>query len=113
MPDENCREQLFEYELKKRPYDENIDIKALAKMTEGYTSSDISFLVKESARNSFEASLQTEDKHIVKISQDVLELVIRNTRPSVSSDEVRRYEKMRDEFERRRSSHRPHVGFRL
>jgi transitional endoplasmic reticulum ATPase len=113
MPDENCREQLFEYELKKRPHDENIDIKTLAQMTEGFTSSDISFLVKESARNSFEASLQTEDKHVVKISQDILEHVIQNTRPSVSSDEVNRYEKMRDEFERGRNSHRPHVGFRL
>lgn len=113
MPDERCREQLFEYELKKRPHEGNIDITKLAKMTDGFTSSDISFLVKESARRSFEASLQTEDKHVVKISQEILELVIRNSRPSVSSDEVSRYEKMRDEFERGCGSRRPRVGFRL
>jgi transitional endoplasmic reticulum ATPase len=111
MPDENCREQLFEYELKNRPHEESIDIKALAKMTEGYTSSDISFLVKESARNSFEASLKTEDKHIVKINQETLESVIRNTQPSVSTDEVRHYEKLRDEFENKRKYNRPRVGF--
>jgi transitional endoplasmic reticulum ATPase len=114
MPDERCREQLFEYELNKRPHAEDIDIKALAKMTEGFTSSDISFLVKESARNSFEASLQTADKHIVGINQETIELVIHNTRPSVTSDEVLHYERMRDEYERgRNSGNRNRIGFCL
>jgi F0F1-type ATP synthase delta subunit len=69
--------------------------------------------VKESARNSFEASLQTEDKHIVKINQEALEVVIRNTRPSVSSEAIRHYEKLRDEFERDHNTNRPRIGFCL
>lgn len=112
MPDEDCREQIFEYELKKRPHEEDIDFKVLVKMTEGFSSSDISFLVKESARNSFEASLKTEDKHIVKISQSILESVIMEMRPSVTADEVKHYEKMRDEYVKGRKAERPRVGYK-
>ena len=111
MPDIDCRRQIFELELKKRPHEDNIDLELLSRLTEGYTSSDISYMVKESARNSFEASIQTQDKQAVKISQAMLEDVISKTRPSVSADEVRQYEKMRDEYIRKNGSERRRIGF--
>jgi transitional endoplasmic reticulum ATPase len=111
LPDEPCRKQLFEYELTKRPHEENIDFNALVKMTEGFSPSDIAYLVKESARTSFEACLKNEDKHVVKINQQMLEDVIRASHPSVSRSDVMQYEKMRDELN---SSWRPQprIGFR-
>ena len=111
MPDIDCRRQIFELELKKRPHEDNIDLELLSRLTEGYTSSDISYMVKESARNSFEASIQTQDKQAVKISQAMLEDIISKTRPSVSADEVRQYEKMRDEYIRKNGSERRRIGF--
>ena len=111
MPDVECRRQIFELELRKRPHEEDIDMELLSKLTDGYTSSDISYIVKESARNSFEASIQTEDKCAVKISQALLEDVISKTRPSVSPDEVRQYEMMRDEYIRKDGNERRRVGF--
>lgn len=83
----------------------------LSKLTDGYTSSDISYIVKESARNSFEASIQTEEKKAVKISQKILEEIISRTKPSVSPDEVRRYEMMRDEYIRKNGDEKRRIGF--
>lgn len=111
MPDAECRRQIFELELKKRPHEQDIDIELLSKLTDGYTSSDISYIVKESARSSFEASIQTAEKKAVKISQKMLEEIISRTKPSVSPDEVRRYEMMRDEYIRKNGNERRRIGF--
>lgn len=111
LPDISCRKQLFELELSKRPHDEDIDMEELARLTEGYTSGDISFMVKETARNAFEECLKRDRGTIVKISETMLRNVIKMTRPSVSHDDVRRYEKMRDEFVNHNKNDRPRIGF--
>lgn len=111
MPDEECRRQIFELELNKRPHDEGIDVGLLSRLTDGYTSSDISYMVKESARNSFEASIRNETHNVVKISQRMLEDVISQTKPSVSQDEVHYYEKMRDEYIKKNGPERQRIGF--
>ena len=111
MPDLECREQLFGLELNKRPHEDGIDCKELARLTDGYTSSDISYMVKETARNAFEACLGTEDKHLVKITQEMLTKVISNTRPSVTPSDVKMYERMRDEYVRTAKEERPRIGF--
>ena len=111
LPDISCRKQLFELELSKRPHDEDIDMEELARLTDGYTSSDISFMVKETARNAFEECLKRDSGTIVKINETMLQNVIKATRPSVSHDDVRRYEKMRDEFVEHNKKDRPRIGF--
>jgi len=111
LPDISCRKQLFELELGKRPHDEDIDMEELARLTDGYTSSDISFMVKETARTAFEECLKRDRGTIVKISETMLRNVIKMTRPSVSHDDLRRYEKMRDEFVEHNKKDRPRIGF--
>ena len=111
LPDISCRKQLFELELGKRPHDLDIDMEELARLTDGYTSSDISFMVKETARTAFEECLKCDNQEIVKISETMLRNVIKVTRPSVSHDDVRRYEKMRDEFVEHDKKDRPRIGF--
>jgi transitional endoplasmic reticulum ATPase len=113
MPDDLCREQLFEYELAKRPHDETIDLKKLVRLTAGYNSSDIAYLVKESARCAFEATLAQENlEKVSNITQELLEEQIRNTSPSVSSADMRRYERMRDEFTHKENESRYRIGFK-
>ena len=68
-------------------------------------------MVKETARNAFEASIRDEGQGLVKISEAMLRDVVKSTRPSVSSDEVKRYEKMRDDFTKRNKNERPRIGF--
>ena len=111
LPDKECRKQLFEIELDKRPHDTDIDVDALARMTDGYTSSDISYMVKETARNAFEASVMSDNSEIVKISEEMLRSVVASTRPSVTRDEVRKYERMRNEYMKCSKNERPRIGF--
>ena len=110
LPDDNARKELIELELVKRPHDE-IDTNHIAKLTHGYTSSDISFIVKECARRSFDVSVQA--KHLVKINQDLLERTIAETRPSVTPDELKQYEKMNEKFIKGKNNERPRIGFNI
>lgn len=111
MPDFESRKQLFDIELKKRPHEKDIDMETLARMTNGFTSSDISYVVKETAIRAFEASLQTDDEQVVKINEAMLEEAVRDTRPSVTPEEVRRYEQMRDNYLRQNKEERRKIGF--
>ena len=111
LPDQDCRKQLFEIELSKRPHDADINLDELASITEGYTSSDISYMIKETARNAFEACLKKDDGTIVKISESMLRDVIMTTRPSVTREDVKKYEKMRDDYQKRNKDERPRIGF--
>ena len=111
LPDLDCRKQLFEIELSKRPHEADIDMEELAQITDGYTSSDISYMVKETARNAFEASLLMEGNSVVKINESMLRDVVKATKPSVTRDEVHKYERMRDEFVKRSNAERPRIGF--
>lgn len=109
LPDEKVRHKLFELELRDRPHSE-IDFGKLVSLTDGFTSGDITFLVKESARKSFEQSLSSPDKGVVPISQEILESTIRESNPSVTSGERHNYEKLRDSYERNRRQ-APKVGY--
>ena len=111
LPDEECRKQLFEIELNNRPHESDIDMEELARITDGYTSSDISFMVKETARNAFEASILMGNNTVVKISETMLRDVVKATRPSVTRDEIHKYERMRDEYVKRSNAERPRIGF--
>ena len=68
-------------------------------------------MVKETARKSFEASIKNENNSVVKISQKLLEEVIGQTSPSVTQEEVRNYEKIRDEYIRKNGNERRRIGF--
>ena len=48
-PDAATREEIFKIHLKDRPVSEDINYKELAELTDNYASSDIAFIVNESA----------------------------------------------------------------
>ena len=108
LPDEEARKELLEIELMKRPH-EDIDTAHIVELTKGYSSSDISFIVKECARCSFEESVKA--KHLVKINQTLLEKTIAETRPSVTYDELKQFERTKESFSRGQKNERPRIGF--
>lgn len=108
LPDEDARKELLEIELTKRPH-EDIDSARIVELTKGYSSSDISFIVKECARCSFEESVKA--KHLVKINQELLEKIITETRPSVTCDELKQFERTKESFSRGQKNERPRIGF--
>ena len=90
-PDKEARELLFKLYLKKRPVDLGVNYEMIAELTEFYVSSDIKFLVDEASRK----ALKTQER----ITQQLLENVIKNSKPSVSKVEIQKYEFLRQKFE--------------
>ena len=82
-PDFEARRGLFKLYLKSRPYDFGLDYEKLARITEGYVSADIELIVVDSAR----IALRQKSK----ITMAILEDVIAQTRPSLTSDELKKY----------------------
>lgn len=108
LPDEDARKELLELELLKRPH-EDIDTARIVELTKGYSSSDISFIIKECARCSFDASVKA--KRLVKIDQTLLEKTIAKTRPSVTIDELRHFERIKESYTKGQKKDRPRIGF--
>jgi transitional endoplasmic reticulum ATPase len=86
-PDRAARIEMLHLYLDNRPV-ESLDFEKIAEMTENYVSSDISFLVNESAREAL--------KERTKISQSHFEKVIRHHPPSVSLKQIKQYERFKD-----------------
>lgn len=104
LPDYEARKQLFKIHLEGRFNEDSIDIDQLARQTEGYVASDISYIVNEAAIESAMAD--------VPISQACLLDEISRTSPSVTQDDAEDYARMRAKFEQRSvGNQRRKVGF--
>ena len=91
QPDAETRALIFEINLSKRKCDFGIDYERLASLTENYISADIKMIVDKAARLTFRRKLS-------KITQQILEEVIAETKPTISIDIIRKHELIRDEF---------------
>ena len=106
-PDFDARKAMFEMFLKNRPIDFGIDYDRLSTLTANYVSSDIDFLVNEASR------LALKEK--ARITMQILEAMIKNTKSSVSLNELQKYEavraKMHGEVIEQKNVH-PRIGFK-
>ncbi len=83
-PDLEARKALFELSLSNRPVSEGLNFLELSELSSNYASSDIVFIVNEASRN---ALLERE-----KISQKHLVLSITKHQPSISANQIKRFE---------------------
>ncbi|EPJ7885242.1 ATP-dependent zinc metalloprotease FtsH [Raoultella terrigena] len=88
LPDFTARQALFGLLLKDRPT-YHVDIPGLAMLTEGYVTSDLSFMVNEAAKLALENHEPISDRHF--------SLVRTCVRPSVTEEQIRRYANFRSE----------------
>lgn len=113
LPDNEARAELFRIEIEKRP-NAGIDYELLAKATENYTGSDISFIVEESARLCFEETLDRQLEEPLPLSMTRLMDVIKNTHSSVSEIQRKEYLELKAKMEDKQAdSGRKKVGFVL
>ena len=91
QPDKETRIQLFKVGLKGRNTELGINYERLADLTENRVSSDITLIIDTAARIVFRNKIE-------KITQAVIEEAIMQIQPTVSTDEIRKCEKIRDEF---------------
>lgn len=106
VPDKEARMALFKLYLTKRPYDFGLNYLELAELTNNYVSADIQLIVNDASRSALH-------KHS-KITMDILKTAIANIRPSLSTSELRKYERiqaMMNGEEEKKSKERPHIGF--
>lgn len=104
IPDFEARKALFRIILKDRPVDESIDYDKLAKITEGYLASDISAIIQMAARDAFRAKSEISGKLLIKAAK--------STSASLSKSQIKEYDKIRQEFEKRNEDNdRKRVGF--
>jgi transitional endoplasmic reticulum ATPase len=106
-PDFDARKEMFEMYLKNRPLDFGIDYDRLSTLTANYVSSDIEFLVNEASRFAL--------KEKSRITMYILENTVKNTKPSVPLQELKKYEivraKMNSEITEQKND-RPRIGFK-
>ena len=108
VPDIEARMALFRLYLNKRPYDFGLDYHQLADMTQGYVSADIQLIVNDASRNAL--------RQHCKITMELLKVAITNTAPSLSNNELRKYERIRAMMngeEMKKSDDRPRIGFNV
>ena len=114
MPDNKARESLFRLELSKLPTAEDIDFVRLADLTKGYNCSDISYIIKFASRKMFNASIKEKGKPYKVITQTLLEESISRKSPSVSSRELKEFERVRSEFSPKDEGCKPMtIGFHV
>lgn len=91
VPDKEARQGMFEIHMKGRPASDDIDYVRLAEMTQNFVSSDIAYIVNDAATRAFEDD--------VEITQSLLEEVIKENSPSISSKDIKSYEDMKKKME--------------
>jgi transitional endoplasmic reticulum ATPase len=90
-PDYEARKAMFELYLKDRPIDIGLDYAPFAKQTNNFVSSDIKFIVDEASRFAL--------KKKERITKEIVMSTISNLQPSVSFNEIEKYELLREKFE--------------
>lgn len=104
MPDAEARKELFRIHLLGRPQAEDVDLDALAGLTEGYVASDIELIVNKTAL--------AAAKKDVPVSQELLEERIPMIRKSVSEYDRDTYEAVRQQMESKpKKEERKRIGF--
>lgn len=104
MPDVEARKELFRIHLLGRPQAEDIDLDALAGLTEGYVASDIELIVNKTAL--------AAAKKDVPLSQELLKERIPMIRKSVSESDRETYEAVRQQMESKpKREERRRIGF--
>lgn len=107
-PDKEARKAMFELYLKKRPYDFGLDYDKLAELTNNYVSADIKLIVDDASRKAL--------KLHSRITMKILEETIETTKPSISLNELQKYERIRavmnGEMPKTENKERPKIGFR-
>lgn len=112
LPDAAAREEFFRIRFRDVPAAVEMDYVKLAARTDGMTFSDLDYVVTEACRVVFLDAVQLNTYRVLPVTQEVVEDVISTAPKSVSDDEIREYEALRDKFsERVKGFGRKKVGF--
>jgi len=92
-PDKQARLEIFKVHTRNMPLAEDVNLEELAELTEGYTGADIAALCREAALT----ALREKGKP-TKVTMRHFMKALEKVQPSISREDVSRYEKIREEF---------------
>jgi len=102
LPDETARRAMFDIHTKEIPLEPDVNFDELAKITEGYTGSDIAMLCREAImipiRELDREGILTEDTQPRDVKRDDFITAMARIKPVVTPDELRKFEEWNDEF---------------
>jgi transitional endoplasmic reticulum ATPase len=107
-PCADARKEIFEIHLDGKPLDNKVDLKELARMTDGYVGSDIEAICREASimalREKITPGMDREEANKIKdsivITMDNFDSAMTRVKPTSSSGKLQDYEKLASEFAR-------------
>jgi transitional endoplasmic reticulum ATPase len=93
IPDEESRMKIFEVHTKNTPLDNDVKLKDLVKMTEGFVGADVEALIREAALNALR-----KDKDTKIVSKEDFNQAFKKVKPSVSRETAQRYKKIENYY---------------
>ena len=106
VPSPAAREQIFRVHTRKMPLAEDVDIKKLAELTEGFVGADIKAICRDAAMLALEENVKAE-----KVRMSHFEKVLREATPSVTKETQEEYRKMKFYFESIRQREKEQLSY--
>jgi transitional endoplasmic reticulum ATPase len=97
-PDEKTREKIFEIHAKGMPLAKDVNIKELAKKTEGYAGADIASLCREAAIIALRKDMGSKE-----VSKKNFDEALEKVRPSITKEIDESYKVLKDQFTKARA----------
>lgn len=102
LPDDKARELMFKLNTREVEIEPNIDFGEFAKLTEGYTGSDISLLCREAVMMPVREIDVTQDITLIDkvrpVSRDDFIAAMEKIKPVVSPEELQKYDEWTQSF---------------
>ena len=108
VPDAEGRRTILGIQTGKMPLADDVDLDALAERTERYSGADLENLVRKAGLGALRADMDTET-----ITMADFERALDDTRPSVTAEVEREYEKMRAQLKQEDPRGTRRIGFQL
>ncbi len=96
-PDRDARLEILKVHTKNMPLHDDVDLEELANMTEGYSGADIEGLCREAAM-----AAVRDDWKAKPIRMEHFKKAMEEVRPSIASEDIKRFREMADRVIRRR-----------
>ncbi|HEX8523177.1 MAG TPA: ATP-binding protein [Tepidisphaeraceae bacterium] len=98
LPDLAARRKMLDLYLSKRPVADNVDLDGLARRLEGFSGADIKYLCDRAATIPFLQSVAGGDEG--EITPSIVDDVLAETKPSVTHEQVQRFDQWAGALER-------------
>jgi len=93
-PDEEGRYEIFKVHTKGMKLAKDVDLRELAKRTEGYTGADIAAVCREAGMAAIREAVREGKDHIDGVSMKHFEEALKKVKPSLTPEQIREYEEL-------------------